>query len=58
MPQVDGLHVRVDRAAGASKDGAKGSVEYDRTCSVFVGNLPFDVEVNAFLPAGPAHFVS
>lgn len=50
--------MRVDRAAGASKDGAKGSVEYDRTSSVFVGNLPFDVEVKAFTPSSPAHVVA
>ena len=47
--QVQGHHIRVDRASGARKEGKVAKTEYDRSCSVFVGNLPFDVKVVSFL---------
>lgn len=43
--QVEGLHIRVDKASRPSKDGSSSGVEYDRARSVFVGNLAFDIEV-------------
>lgn len=40
--------MRVDRAAPRCQEGsAGGSVHYERGRSVFVGNLPFDVEVRS-----------
>eukprot|EP00959_Pyramimonas_sp_CCMP1952_P442747 9268822-Pyramimonas_sp.AAC.2 len=45
MELVDGRHIRVDRAAQPSAH-TSGSVEYDRTRSVFVGNLPFSITVS------------
>ncbi|KAK9812953.1 hypothetical protein WJX72_006275 [[Myrmecia] bisecta] len=44
MQELGGLHVRVDRAAKKSIGGSTAGVEYDRSRSVFVGNLPFDIE--------------
>lgn len=46
--QFQGKHIRVDMATTprkASNPGADNETEYDRTRSVFVGNVPFDVEV-------------
>ena len=44
--QVEGLHLRVDRAAGSrSTGGGAAPVEYARARSVFVGNLHFDTLV-------------
>ena len=43
--QVGGLHIRVDRAGQSAHGSAGGSVMYERNRTVFVGNLPFDVEV-------------
>ena len=50
MQKFRGNTLRVDFAAKSSKNGSTGSnsadesgVNYDRTKSVFVGNLPFDV---------------
>lgn len=43
--QVEGLHIRVDRAGQSAHGSAGGSVMYERNRTVFVGNLPFDVEV-------------
>lgn len=40
MQLVEGRHIRVDRLG---EDGA--AVEYDAATSVFLGNLPFDIEV-------------
>lgn len=51
--QVGGLHIRVDRAGQSAHGSAGGSVMYERNRTLFVGNLPFDVEVGAqhlFLP--------
>ena len=48
LRQVDGLHIRVDRAGHARKHGASTGVEYDRARSIFIGNLAFDVEVPVF----------
>jgi len=46
MPKVEGLHLRVDRAAGSRQSGAGAApVEYARARSVFVGNLHFDTQV-------------
>ena len=40
--------MRVDRAAAKrGTDAVAGGVDYDRTKSIFVGNLPFNVEVSA-----------
>jgi nucleolar protein 12 len=55
MREVDGRHVRVDRAAPpsakaneavAKEKGANagGEVAYDHTRSLFLGNLPYDVD--------------
>ena len=51
---MEGHHIRVDRAGGARKEGSQQGqkTEYDRSCSVFVGNLPFDVKVTHQLPQG------
>ena len=46
MELVDGRHIRVDRAAQPSAHAA-GGVEYERSRSVFVGNLPFSITVRA-----------
>ena len=43
--QVGGLHIRVDRAGQGAHGSAAGNVMYERNRTVFVGNLPFDVEV-------------
>ena len=43
--QVGGLHIRVDRAGQSAHGSTGGSVMYERNRTVFVGNLPFDVEV-------------
>lgn len=43
--QLDGLHLRVDRAGQSAHGSAGGNVVYERNRTVFVGNLPFDVEV-------------
>ena len=48
--QVEGLHIRVDRAGQSAHGSAGGSVMYERNRTVFVGNLPFDVEVQHYLP--------
>ena len=56
VPQLEGLHMRVDRAAPAFQEGSGsvGGVHYERGRSVFVGNLPFDVEVRPqFLANSP-----
>jgi hypothetical protein len=53
--QVEGHHIRVDRAAppaaaaadGAAGGGSSAGVQYDPTRSVFVGNLDFKVCVSA-----------
>ena len=44
MTELDGKHIMVDFAGAKSsnKDGA--AVQYDPTMSVFLGNLPLDVE--------------
>jgi len=48
--QVDGLHLRVDMATGAS--GTAGAKTYSRGRSIFVGNLHFAAQVmRAALPA-------
>ena len=52
--QVGGLHIRVDRAGQSAHGSAGGSVMYERNRTVFVGNLPFDVEVG-FLPSCAGH---
>ena len=55
MREVDGRHVRVDRAVApsakanetiAKEKGANagGEVAYDHTRSLFLGNLPYDVD--------------
>lgn len=45
--QFEGRHIRVDRAAERSRSirGGGVSVLYDPGRSIFVGNLPFDVQV-------------
>ena len=43
--QVEGLHLRVDRAAGSRSGSGATPVEYARPRSVFVGNLHFDTQV-------------
>ncbi|KAL0018164.1 hypothetical protein WJX79_001755 [Trebouxia sp. C0005] len=43
---VDGRHIRVDRAGQSTHGSAGGSVMYERNRTVFLGNLPFDVEVS------------
>ena len=43
--QVEGLHLRVDRAAGSRSASGATPVEYARARSVFVGNLHFDTHV-------------
>ena len=43
--EVEGLHLRVDRAAGSRSAGSSTPVEYARARSVFVGNLHFDTQV-------------
>lgn len=43
--QLDNLHIRVDRAGQSAHGSAGGNVVYERNRTVFVGNLPFDVEV-------------
>ena len=57
--QLESLHIRVDRAGQSAHGGAGGSVVYERNRTVFVGNLPFDVEVRerciACTPADPLH---
>lgn len=45
--QVDGRHIRVDRAGQSAHGSAGGSVMYERNRTVFIGNLPFDVEVRS-----------
>lgn len=50
--QFQGKHIRVDMATAPRKEGAVGTsnaAEYDRTRSIFLGNVPFDVEVWDFL---------
>lgn len=50
--QFQGKHIRVDMATAPHKEGAAGTsnaAEYDRTRSIFLGNVPFDVEVWEFL---------
>lgn len=49
--QVRGLHIRVDRAGQSAHGSAGGNVMYERSRTVFVGNLPFDVEVGFPLPS-------
>lgn len=44
MHMVDGRHIRVDRAGQSAHGSAGGSVMYERNRTVFLGNLPFDVE--------------
>jgi hypothetical protein len=41
--QWEGHHLRVDRAA---PKGEKGGVAFDPARSLFIGNLPLDVEVS------------
>jgi hypothetical protein len=51
--QFQGKHIRVDMATAPRKDSkpdVDNASEYDRTRSLFVGNVPFDVEV---LPRPP-----
>ena len=43
--QLDSRHIRVDRAGQSAHGSAGGNVVYERSRTVFVGNLPFDVEV-------------
>lgn len=45
--QFEGRHMRVDRAAERSKSihGGGTHVLYEPNRSVFVGNLPFDIQV-------------
>ena len=46
--QFQGKHIRVDMATAPRKDGQPGvdnASQYDRTRSLFIGNVPFDVEV-------------
>lgn len=46
--QFGGKHIRVDMATAPRNDNMRRSsngVEYDRTRSIFIGNVPFDVEV-------------
>lgn len=46
--QFQGKHIRVDMATAPRKVSNPGVVnesEFDRTRSLFVGNVPFDVEV-------------
>lgn len=45
MTKIDGQHIRVDRAAPPKDAKSAGSVHYDSRRSVFVGNLPRDVQV-------------
>jgi len=50
--QFQGKHIRVDMASvprKASEPGVANESEYDRTRSLFVGNVPFDVEVFSLL---------
>ena len=69
MGQLDGLHLRVDLAAlprghGRAEAGGQapaaagqpGAVLYDPARSVFVGNLPFDVQARRGCP-GPQHHI-
>ena len=44
--QLDNLHIRVDRAGQTAHGGTGGNVVYERNRTVFVGNLPFDVEAS------------
>ncbi|KAL0026925.1 hypothetical protein WJX77_012495 [Trebouxia sp. C0004] len=44
MHMVDGRHIRVDRAGQSAHGSAGGNVMYERNRTVFLGNLPFDVE--------------
>jgi len=53
--QVDGRHIRVDRAGQSAHGSAGGSVMYERNRTVFLGNLPFDVEVSHAAFASPGH---
>lgn len=49
--QFQGKHIRVDMATAPRKNSTPGvdaASEYDRTRSLFVGNVPFDVEVLSF----------
>lgn len=46
--QFQGKHIRVDMATAprkVAKPGEENESEYDRSRTVFVGNVPFDVEV-------------
>lgn len=46
--QFQGKHIRVDMATAprkVAKPGEENASEYDRSRTVFVGNVPFDVEV-------------
>merc|ERR1711977_668877 len=43
MELVDGKHIIIDHACGKSgEDG--GQVQYEPNRSIFLGNLPFDIE--------------
>ncbi|CAM6110147.1 unnamed protein product [Calypogeia fissa] len=46
MTEFHGKHIRVDMATAPRKGDKIGEsgIEYDRSRSIFVGNLPFDVE--------------
>ena len=48
--QVDGLHLRVDMATGAT--GTAGAKSYSRGRSIFVGNLPFTAQVSPIEQSG------
>jgi nucleolar protein 12 len=50
MTTFSGHHIRVDRAAPPKDADNAGAVHYDSRRSVFVGNLPRDVEVRSQTP--------
>jgi hypothetical protein len=55
--QFKGKHIRVGMATAPRKDskpGVDNAPEYDQTRSLFVGNVPFDVEV---LPSSPSFWL-
>lgn len=52
--QIDGNHVRVDRACPPRKKlkgEGQDTLLYDSKRTVFIGNLPFDVKVSTHLRA-------
>ncbi len=48
MTQLDGLHMRVDSATGAGS-GTASAGSYNKSRSIFVGNLHFAAQVHLLL---------